>query len=51
MVNRKQTSPRIAELASKILRNPKASKQNKALAGSALVQARATKPHPRVAQA
>src|SRR5205823_5240960 len=76
MVNRKRTSPRIAELGpavgvlsagplpvgslrwpksdrllpSKALRNPKASKKDKALAGSALAQARAAKPQPRAAR-
>ena len=39
MVNHKHTSPRIAELAAKTLCNPKASKRDKALAGSALAQA------------
>ena len=41
MANRKQTSARIAELAAKTLRDPKAKKRDKALAGSALAQARA----------
>jgi len=39
MKNPKQTSPRIAELAARTLANPKASKKDKALAGSALAQA------------
>lgn len=39
MKNRKQTSARIAELAARTLANPKASKKDKALAGSALAQA------------
>ena len=43
MVNRKQTSTRIAELAAKTLGDPKASRKNKALAGSALAQARKVK--------
>jgi hypothetical protein len=37
-MNPRQTSARIAELASKTLRDPKASKRDKALAGSALAQ-------------
>ena len=45
MTNRKQTSPRIAALAARILADPQASKKNKALAGSALAQA--TKPEQR----
>ncbi len=40
MANRKQTSTRIAELAGKTLGDPQSSKRNKALAGSALAQAR-----------
>jgi len=40
-MNRKQTSTRIAELAAQTLNDPKASKKSKALAGSALAQARA----------
>ena len=54
MVNRKQTSPRIAELAAKLLGDPKASKKNEALAGSALAQARKvsrSKRHPQAATA
>jgi hypothetical protein len=39
MRNRKQTSQRIAGLAGKTLGDPRASKQSKALAGSALAQA------------
>lgn len=39
-MNRKQTSSRIAELAAKTLGDPQSSKKNKALAGSALAQAR-----------
>lgn len=38
MANTKQTSPRIAKLASKVLRNPKSGKDIKKLAGSALSQ-------------
>ena len=41
MMNPRQTSARIAELASKTLRDPKASKRDKALAGSALAQTKA----------
>jgi hypothetical protein len=41
MSNRKHTSRAIAELASKTLRDPKASKRGKSLAGSALAQAKA----------
>jgi hypothetical protein len=40
MVNRKQTSTRIAKLAAKTLGDPHVSKKDKALAGSALAQAR-----------
>jgi hypothetical protein len=39
MKNRKQTSAKVAELASKTLRDPKASKRDKTLAGSTLSQA------------
>jgi hypothetical protein len=42
MKNRKQTSERITELAAKTLGDPRASKKSKALAGSALAQARST---------
>ena len=52
MVNRKQTSTHIVELASDILRDPKAKKRDKALAGSALARLCTKKggrrdPHPR----
>jgi hypothetical protein len=40
MNNRKQTSPRLAELAGKTLGDPRASQKSKALAGSALAQTR-----------
>lgn len=39
MKNRKQTSERIAELAARRLADPKTSKREKSLAGSALAQA------------
>ena len=39
MASRKVTSPRMAKVASKVLKNPKAPKTSKALAGSALSQA------------
>ncbi len=38
MRNRKQTSERIAELAARALTDPKSSKRDNALAGSALSQ-------------
>lgn len=38
--NIRQTSPEVASKASKTLRNPRASKAAKAVAGSALAQAR-----------
>ena len=38
MANKKQTSPRVATLAARTLANPKASKQDKQLAASALSQ-------------
>jgi hypothetical protein len=50
MMNRKQTSARIAKLAAQTLGDPRSAKKNKALAGSALAQARKArdpKPHAR----
>ena len=41
--SRKQTSPRIAELAAKTLGDERASKKSKALAGSALAQSAVAK--------
>lgn len=41
MKNRKQTSDKVAKLAAKVLADPRASKVNKALAGSALAQTQA----------
>lgn len=38
--NTKQTSPRVAQLASKALRDGRSSKRTKSVAGSALSQAR-----------
>lgn len=43
MGNKKQTSPRVARNAAKVLANPKSSALEKSAAGSALVQARGTK--------
>lgn len=43
MKNRKQTSERIAELASKTLRDTRASPRSKSLAASALAQTAAEK--------
>ncbi len=40
MGNKRQTSKKVASQASKVLRNPKASKNAKAAAGSALSQTR-----------
>jgi len=40
MANKKQTSPKVATLASKVLRSKKASKEEKTLAGADLAQAR-----------
>jgi len=40
MAKSKQTSPRIATLAGSLLANPKASKRDRQLAGSALSQAK-----------
>lgn len=39
MPNKKQTSPSVASKASKILKDPKSTKAEKAVAGSALAQA------------
>lgn len=39
MANKKQTSPKVVKLASKVLKSPTASKTDKKLAGSALSQA------------
>ena len=38
--NTKQTSNKVARVASKVLQNPRASKTSKTLAGSALAQTR-----------
>ena len=43
MAKQKQTSRRVATLAGSILANPKASKKDKQLAGSALSQAGGTR--------
>jgi len=40
MANKKQTSNKIASKASKVLRDGRTSKTNKAIAGSALAQTR-----------
>jgi hypothetical protein len=42
-MNKKQSSPKEASKASKVLQNPKASKLDKSLAGSVLSQARGGK--------
>ncbi len=46
MAKNEKTSPRVAKLASKALRNPNSSKITKTLAGSVLTQA-PDKPKPR----
>ncbi len=43
MANKKQTSDEIAKVAAKALKDPKSTKKNKAIAGSALAQARGKK--------
>ncbi|WJV20846.1 hypothetical protein QU593_10550 [Rossellomorea marisflavi] len=43
MVNKKQTSSKVSELASKVLRDKRFSSTSKSLAGSALTQARSNK--------
>jgi len=40
MANKKQTSTRVAKVAAAVLADPKSSKKDKELAGSALAQAR-----------
>lgn len=40
MANKKQTSPRVARVASKVLRDGRTSKSSKSCAGSALSQTR-----------
>lgn len=44
MKNRKQTSKRLAELAARTLRDPRASRRSKSLAASALAQTAPDKP-------
>lgn len=43
MANKKQTSNKVAKLASKVLLNPKSSNTDKKIAGSALSQAKGKK--------
>lgn len=43
MANKKQTSPKMASLASKVLSNPKSGKTIKKLAATALAQTRTSK--------
>ncbi len=43
MANKKQTSTKVAKIASKVLKSSKSSKTDKALAGSALSQAKGKK--------
>lgn len=43
MANKKQTSSRVASIASKILSDPKSSKKSKSVAASDLAQARGKK--------
>ncbi len=43
MANKKQTSTKVAKLASKVLLNPNSSKTDKKIAGSALSQAKGKK--------
>ena len=47
MAKQKETSRRIATLAARILADPKASKQDKQLAGSALAQANSVRRNTR----